>query len=63
MQPTKKYVGSAKALPASLTPRKFPYVNKTMTTKIIGILYELRDGKVEIIAATPAADWIATVTM
>ena len=56
MEPTKKYVGNAKALPASLTPRRLPYVNKIITTRIIGILYGLRDGKVEIIAATPAAD-------
>ena len=56
MLPTKKYVGKAKAFPASLTPRKFPYVSKTITTRIIGIFQGLSDGKVEMIAATPAAD-------
>ena len=56
MDPTNKYVGSAKAFPASFTPRRFPYVNKTMIAKIIGIFHGSSSGKVEMIAATPAAD-------
>ena len=56
IEPTNKYVGSANAFPASFTPRRFPYVNKTMTAKIIGIFHGANSGKAEMIAATPAAD-------
>ena len=35
IEPTKRYVGSAKALPASFTPRRFPYVSKRMIARVI----------------------------
>ena len=56
IDPTKKYVGNANAFPASFTPRKFPYVRRTITRRIIGIFQGASTGKVEIMAATPAAD-------
>ena len=56
MQPTKKYVGIANAFPASFTPRKFPNVSNTITATIMWIFHGANPGKVEMIAATPAAD-------
>ena len=56
MQATKKYVGMANAFPASFTPRRFPNVRIAITEKIMYIFPGSRDGNVEMIAATPAAD-------
>ena len=59
----KKYVGRAKAAPASFTPRRFPKVKIAITARVITTLYGCRELNVERIASMPADDWIATVTV
>ena len=56
MDPIKMYEGSTNIAPASFTPRKLTNVKSAIIDKVRGTLYEVRSGKAEIIAATPAAD-------
>ena len=63
MLATKKYVGTAKTLPASRTPRRLAKAI-TSTRKIaMAVVPGARPGKTEVRAATPAATETATVSV
>ena len=59
--PTKRYVGTAKILPDSRTPRRFPQVRMTIETSPKATRCSCRAGNADVIAATPAATLTATV--
>ena len=61
-EPANRYVGTAKARPASLSPRRFPrHISRTTPTQISS-LYGPIAGNADATAAVPAAIWTATVT-
>ena len=57
----KKYVGTAKIFPDSLTPRRFPNAISTTKKIEIGSWYGRRASNAETRAAVPAATDTATV--
>ena len=61
MFPMKKYVGTAKRRPDSLTPRRFPYAMIKTNPIAIGSLNESNAGIAEASASVPAATDTATV--
>ena len=50
----KKYVGNAKKLPASLTPRKFTYMRISTTATVMTTVYGTNEGTALVNAAVPA---------
>ena len=60
--PENRYVGTAKARPASLRPRRLPKAMSTTTPTVISSLYGPTAGTAEATAAVPAEVCTATVT-
>ena len=58
----KKYVGTAKIVPASRMPRRFPTVMSAMTETPISTRASCRLGIADVTAATPAAVLTETVS-
>jgi hypothetical protein len=58
----KPYVGMAKTVPDSLTPRRFMRASTAMNSTHISTEYGRRLRKAEVIASTPAATDTATVS-
>ena len=58
----KKYVGTAKTLPDSFTPRRFPYAIAITKTIEIGSTYGVKMLKADASAAVPAATDTETVS-
>ena len=59
----KKYVGRAKILPDSLTPRRLPRAMSAMKNSAIGTRYGSSAWNAEVRAAVPAEADTATVRM
>src|ERR1700730_3076953 len=59
---TNPYVGTAKAVPDSLRPRRFTIASSTTATLEITTVYGLSTGKAEAMLATPATTETATVS-
>src|SRR4051794_28821826 len=61
MLPMKKYVGTAKSLPDSFTPRRLPIAMFTTKNTEIGRIHGLNAGNADASAAVPAATDTETV--
>ncbi len=59
----KKYVGTAKMLPDSRMPRRFPIISSATNPSVSSTRLTCQSGNAEVIAATPAAMLTATVRM
>ena len=59
----KKYVGTAKSLPLSFTPRRLPYMTITMNASEMGTRIGLSPSNEEMSAAVPADTDTDTVRM